>query len=139
MGNKTLGWIFTHKGKLINYIAKKYDIDDLDCKSVININESSHTIHEHYHIGHIWFTYENEKRMLTFKYYIVRYNHSLPIRDRCLILSLGSWGKSIDIVKELIDEFTGFMDNNDGDDVKIDYNLGIKYDIVHRIRGWGSK
>jgi len=151
MGVDTNGKIkgFVRHEEILNFIRQKYDknvscnIERNSHKSLSDItwdyklNEHSDSNTEWYCIsGFIYFNYKGEARSLFYMYdniyhlesneYYEEHDLSELINAETTYLSLGCWGASVDIIKEIIENFGGgWLDENDCDDTpyyKVAYN-----------------
>lgn len=133
---KTLGWIFTDKGKIINYLAKNYYIDDINSKPITTFYKKIGTVNTHYHIGDIYINYKGDRRVLKFIDYICKEGKVVLPERRNLYIEVGKFGRSIEIIKELVDQFGGFMDNDNSDQIDIDYRRDVNATIAISVRHW---
>lgn len=142
MGVDTHGKIrgFVTHEEIFNFIVQKYDKNAVyNIKKTINcplaecdwkykINEHSEDNENWYSVtGRIDFNYHGEKRSLYYAYDNLNCNENgnfysrLGLRDMVLsettYLSLGFWGSSVEIIKEIVAHFGGgWLDENDCDD-----------------------
>jgi len=142
MGCDTHGKIkgFVRHEDILNFIRQKYD---KDAKSNINrrimfpiskctwkykINEHSESNENDYiDQGVICFKYNNEDRMLMYCYDNLNHYENLKyyskrgltelVESETTFISLGYWGSSVEIIKEIVAHFGGgWIDDNDCDD-----------------------
>lgn len=143
MGCDTHGKIrgFVSPEDIFNFIRQKYDknaknyvsrhiyakkLEEIDWEYAIN--EHSDNNNQWYSLhGFINFRYNNEDRSLFYHYdninhfdnleYYSKYNLEEMVRTETTGLSLGYWGSSVEIMRELVAQFgDGWVDDNDCDD-----------------------
>lgn len=131
---------FIRHEEILNFIKQKWDKNarsDIEkrinhpiseCKWNIKVNEHSEDNENWYTIGgFIRFKYNGEDRMMFYMYENinhlenVRYYVNHGLKDMALsettYLSLGCWGSSVEIIKEIVAHFGGgWIDENDCDD-----------------------
>lgn len=153
MGVDTRGKIkgFVRHEEILNFIRQKWDKDAKDdikkhitcpmseCNWKYEINEHSEDNENWYAIyGYIYFKYNSERRILFYSYDNINSYENIDfysehgLRDmvemETTYISLGCWGSSIEIIKELIAHFGGgWIDENDCDD-KVYYPIELNVD-----------
>lgn len=154
MGCDTIGKVkgFVKPDDLLNYIRENWDINaegDIarkvmrpfsECDMVCNLNESCENDADWYVIsGFIYFVYKGEFRQLFYNYSNVNFYENIHyystlgltkmVEAETTTVSLGFHGKSVEIIKELIEHFGGgWIDENDCDDEEY-------YEIVGKGKG----
>lgn len=110
--------------EVLNFIRQKYDAN---AKSSVKIKNYG-IIKKDWIItnGFIEFTYNNEnRRLFYYKSNINSYEnlefyskHNLEdmVKSETTLISLGCWGSSIEIIKDIVTHFGGWIDENDCDD-----------------------
>lgn len=143
MGVDTHGKIkgFVRHEEIFNYIRQKFDSNAIDyvtkqnnhsideCNWKYEINKHSEDNENWYYIsGFISFKYGDEERQLFYMYnnlnsfenleYYADYGLEDMVKSETTYLSLGCWGSSIKIIKEIVAYFGGgWVDDNDCDDI----------------------
>lgn len=131
---------FVRHEDILNFIRQKWDKNVKDsiekeitcpvskCNWKYKINEHSEDNENWYSIhGFIYFKHNGEDRMLFYMYENLNHfdnqelylKHGLKdmVEMETTYLSLGCWGNSVDIIKELVAHFGGgWIDENDCDD-----------------------
>ena len=131
---------FVRHEDILKFIQKKWDknaIDDVnkhitcpisECDWKYKINENSEDNENWYSIhGFIYFKYNDEDRMLFYNYsnlnsyenleFYSKHNLKDRVETESTYLSLGCWGSSVEIIKEIVAHFGGgWIDENDCDD-----------------------
>lgn len=143
MGVDTCGRLLGHvrKEEVINYIYHNWDkdvrsnINCYDCNDwrgkdfIKEIYDKDKNIYSEY--GRIDFKYKDEQRSLFYCYnsYNAYENlefykkHGLEdmVKSETTFISLGKWESSVEIVKELVSYFGGYIDHDDCDDEEYYY------------------
>ena len=153
MGVDTHGKIkgFIRHEDILNFIRQKWDknarygieksivcpLSECDWKYIIN--EHSEDSENWYTIsGFICFKYNDEDRMLFYTYqninshdnmkYYLEHNLRDMVESETTFLSLGYWGSSVEIIKEIVAYFGGgWIDENDCDDKEY-YPIELRVD-----------
>lgn len=143
MGVDTCGRLLGHvrKEEVINYIYHNWD---KDVSNMVNYDDYNHWKERNYdwikeiyddniysEHGFISFKYKDEQRSLFYCYnsYSAYENlefykkHGLEnmVKSETTFISLGKWGNSIEIIKELVSYFGGYIDEDDCDDKEYYY------------------
>jgi hypothetical protein len=168
MGVDTHGKIkgFIKHEEILNFIRQKWDTNAThNVQKKLNgpisgvtweykMNEHSEDNENWYYVsGFIRFDYLEEERMLFYMYDNVNHLENMDyyepkglsdmVKAETTYLSLGCWGSSVDIIKELVAHFGGgWVDDNDCDEVpyytvesKQDENINpVKYVSMEEIR-----
>lgn len=140
MGVDTKGKIkgFVHHEDIVNFIRNNIDENvKHDVKKNVRIKISDitwpHNLcsdddeFEIVHYGYIYFDYEGDSRCLFYSHSNVNHLEGLThciemgledmVRSETTYLSLGKYGKSVEIIQRIINEFGGgWIDENDCDD-----------------------
>lgn len=158
MGLDTHGRIkgFVRHEEILNFIRQKWDKDVKDivkkkiyspiseCDWRYKINEHSEDNENWYIIsGFIFFQYNYENRMLFYMYENINSYENLEfysnyglkdmVESEVTLLSLGYWGSSVEIMKELVAHFGGgWIDENDCDD-EVYYPVEMKTEYEDEI------
>ena len=153
MGVDTHGIIkgFVRPEEVFNFIRQKWDKNTTngvnkrvncpisECNWDYKINEHSEDNENWYTTcGFICFKYKEEDRMLFYNYdnlnsfenleYYSKYGLEYMVRTETTYLSLGCWGSSVEIIRELVAHFGGgWLDENDCDDKEY-YPIELKED-----------
>ena len=146
---------FVRHEEIFNFIRQKWNKDARDdvkkritchiseCDWKYKINENSEDNENWYSIhGFIDFKYNDEDRMLFYNYsnlnsyenleFYSKYNLRDMVETETTYLSLGCWGSSVEIIKEIVAHFGGgWIDENDCDDkeyypIELDVDENIK-------------
>ena len=131
---------FIRHEEILNFIRQKWDKDATDdvkkritcpiseCDWKYKINEHSEDNENWYSVhGFICFKYNDEDRMLFYNYsnlnsyenleFYSKHNLREMVETETTYLSLGYWGSSVEIIKEIVAHFGGgWIDENDCDD-----------------------
>ena len=131
---------FIRHEEILNFIRQKWDNDARDgveknitcpiseCDWKYKINEHSEDNENWYSVhGFICFKYNDEDRMLFYNYsnlnsyenleYYSKHNLREMVETETTYISLGYWGSSVEIIKEIVAHFGGgWIDENDCDD-----------------------
>lgn len=158
MGCDTHGKVkgFVRYEDILNFIVQKYDPnatchitrDNYDKK--LSDIDWPHKVNEHSEKSDVWYTvsgfinfdYYGEDRQLFYHYGNINSLENLDyytsegledmVRAETTFISLGCWGHSVDIIREIVAQFGGgWVDNNDCDDkpyypVEVDVDGNIK-------------
>lgn len=142
MGCDTCGKIkgYVKSEDIFEFVKQKYDKDATNqvtrktscplskCDWTYKINKHSDDYVNWYNIsGFICFTYNNENRLLFYSYdnlnhyenleYYTKFGLEDMVKSETTYVSLGCWGSSVEIIKEIIENFGGgWIDENDCDD-----------------------
>lgn len=153
MGVDTLGKIkgFVRHEEILNFIRQKWDKnarDGVEKRIDCPISECNwkHKINEHNEDNENWYTtygfisfkYNKEDRMLFYSYsninsydnleYYSKNNLQDMVESETTYISLGYWGSSVEIIKEIVAHFGGgWIDENDCDDKEY-YPIELKED-----------
>lgn len=153
MGVDTHGKIkgFVRPEEVFNFIRQKWDknaTNGVDKRINCPISECSwkYEINEHSEDNENWYTtygficfkYKEEDRMLFYHYdnlnsfenleYYSKYGLEDMVRTETTYLSLGCWGSSVEIIRELVAHFGGgWLDENDCDNKEY-YPIELKED-----------
>lgn len=143
MGVDTCGKLLGHvkKEDVINYIyhnwdkdiisnINRYDYNDWRGKDFIKeIYDKDKNIYSEY--GRIDFNYNDEQRSLFYSYnsynsyenlkFYKEYGLEQMVKSETTHISVGKWGSSIEIIKELVSYFGGYIDEDDCDDEEYYY------------------
>lgn len=135
---------------VFSYIKEKYDKNATDTVSKTTICPISkctwdYTMNEHsedsdnwYEVcGFIIFSHNEEKRMLFYCYYNINHLENIKyysdrgleemVREETTYISLGYWGNSVEIIKDILQHFDGgWLDENDCDDNEFYYVGGSR-------------
>lgn len=131
---------YIHHEDIFNFIKEKYDKDakclvsksmetslvDISWDYTINEGSESDSVWYSYH-GFINFHYNDEERQLFYCYDNLNHLENLDyykdlgledmVRSETTHLSLGFWGSSVKIIKEILENFNGgWLDANDCDE-----------------------
>ena len=168
MGCDTHGKIkgYVKHEDILNFIRQKYDRNakaDVNRRIMFPISECTwkYKINEHSESnendyidqGVICFKYNNEDRMLMYCYDNLNHYENLEYYSKCglselvesetTFISLGCWGSSVEIIKEIVAHFGGgWVDDNDCDDkeyypinANVDGNIEpVRYVTMEEIR-----
>lgn len=131
---------FVRHEEILNFIRQKWDKDASDsiskhiicpiskCTWKYKFNEHSEDNENYYSLyGHICFKYNDEDRSLFYCYFNVnsydnldyysKRNLSDMVETETTYLTLSHWGSSVEIIKNIIENFGGgWIDENDCDD-----------------------
>lgn len=153
MGCDTHGKIkgYARHEDILNFIRQKWDknakgkVEKSVCNPIskcdwkFKINEHSEDVDNWYTIcGFISFKYYGEDRMLSYSYSNLNHYENLEYYSKCglselvesetTFISLGCWGSSVDIIKEIVAHFGGgWVDDNDCDDEEY-YSVNVAVD-----------
>lgn len=153
MGCDTHGKIkgYIRYEEIFNFIRQKYDKDAVcevkkeihqpisKCNWKYRVQEHSEDNENWYTInGYIHFKYNDEKRILFYDYdnlnsfenlkYYSEHGLEDMVQAETTYISLGYWGSSVDIIKEIVAHFGGgWLDENDCDD-KVYYPVKVNVD-----------
>lgn len=138
MGVNTCGRLLGHvrTEEIINYIYHNWDKDIVNYVKYENLNhwkkENYKWIEEVYgdeiysEHGFINFNYNGEGRSIFYNYnsynayenleYYKEYGLENMVKSETTFISLSKWGNSIEIIKELVSYFGGYIDHDDCDD-----------------------
>lgn len=161
MGCDTHGKIkgYVRHEEIFNFIRQKYDENAAmsikkkivyslsGCKGEYRLNAHSEDHANWYDIcGRIDFRYKEEDRSLFYSYSNVNFFENLEyyseyrledmVKSETTYLSLGYWGSSVEIIKEIVAQFGGgWIDKNDCDDqpyepVEVNSDSSIK-PVIH--------
>lgn len=152
MGCDTYGKIkgYVRQEDIFEFIKQKYDENAINkvgrtmtiplskCSWEYEVNEHSEDSENWYTIsGFICFKYNEEDRMLFYCYnninsfenleYYMEYGLENMVKTETTHIGLGCWGSSVEIIKEIVENFGGgWIDENDCDDEEY-YFIEPKY------------
>lgn len=152
MGCDTYGKIkgYVRQEDIFEFIKHKYDENAINkvgrtmtiplskCSWEYEVNEHSEDSENWYTIsGFICFKYNEEDRMLFYCYnninsfenleYYMEYGLENMVKTETTHIGLGCWGSSVEIIKEIVENFGGgWIDENDCDDEEY-YFIEPKY------------
>lgn len=141
MGIDTCGRLLGHvkKEEIINYIYHNWDKEVTNninyyndwrekdfIKEIYDKNKNIYSEH-----GFIFFKYNGQKRNLFYCYnsyneyenlkYYKKHGLENMVKSETTFISLGCWGSSVEIIKELVTYFGGYIDERDCDDEEYYY------------------
>lgn len=155
MGVDTCGKLLGHvkKEEVINYIYYNWD---KDVTSNINYYDRNDWIEKDFikeiydkdknvysEFGMIYFKYNSEQRSLFYCYNSYNAYENLNFYKKCGLehmvksettyISLSKWGSSVEIIKELVSYFGGYVDESDCDDEEYYYISSIQLDRIKEL------